>query len=362
MSQDIDAGFVRSFPGGPQIRIEGFRTSGPASTTVLFGASGSGKTTVLRCLAGLDRPDEGSIRFGREAWFEASSKQFVSPQQRRIGFVPQDYALFPHLSIANNIGYGLNHISRSARSARVTQTMRWLGLDGLEGRLPAELSGGQCQRVALARALILEPRLLLLDEPLSALDGPTRLRLQVDLRQLLKQLAIPTVLVTHERTEALALGDQLVVMDAGRIVQRGPVYEVFSRPANLAAAGIVSMETVQPGEVLQSYDGLVKVAVGQATLNSLNPPLPAGGEVYVCIRAEDVILVRGQPAQSSPRNCLEATVRGLAKEGPVVRIELDSGFPLTAILTKQACEELALKPGDKIIALVKAPQVHLIQR
>ncbi len=362
MNSDIQAAFVKSFPAGPQIRVDNFCTAGPASTTVLFGASGSGKTTVLRCLAGLERPDDGYIRFGDEFWVETGRKVFLPPQLRVLGFVPQDYALFPHLSVAHNIGYGLRQVTRGERATRLAETLRWLGLEGLERRRPAELSGGQRQRVALARALIRRPQLLLLDEPLSALDGPTRLRLRADLRHLLKQLAIPTVLVTHDRTEALALGDQLIVMDGGRILQRGPVHEVFSRPANLATAGIVAMETVQPARVLECKDGLVTLLIGQTKLVSLSPPLPAGSDVYACVRAEDVILVKGVPERSSPRNCWPVIVRGLITEGPVVRIDLDGGFPLTAILTKQACEELALRPGEKMIALVKAPQIHLIQR
>ena len=362
MSQDIEASFVRKFPNGPQIQVDDLRTSGPASTTVLFGPSGSGKTTVLRCLAGLEHPQEGSIRFGDEVWFEAEDQLFVPPQRRGIGFVPQEYALFPHLSVAHNIGYGLNHVGRRERQERIEETMAWLGLKDLERRRPIELSGGQRQRVALARALTRRPRLLLLDEPLSALDGPTRLRLRGEMRRLLKQLGIPTLLVTHERTEALALGDQLLVMDGGRIIQRGAVHEVFSRPANLAVAGIVAMETVQPGRVVESGDGLVTVVAGLSKLVALSPHLLAGSDVYVCIRAEDVILVKGVPARSSPRNCLPAVVKGLAAEGSVMRIDLDVGFPLAAILTKQACEELALMSGDSVMALVKAPQIHLIPR
>jgi molybdate transport system ATP-binding protein len=310
----------------------------------------------------LERPAEGSICFGEEVWFEAREKVFMPPQKRGIGFVPQDYALFPHLSVAHNIGYGLSQLAKTPRQARVEKTMSWLGLEGLGRRRPAELSGGQRQRVSLARALIRQPRLLLLDEPLSALDGPTRLRLRGDLRQLLKQLGIPTVLVTHERTEALALGDRLVVMDRGEIVQRGPVHEVFSRPANLAVASIVSMETVQPGRVLDAQEGLVTVMVGQSRLVALNPAVPRDSEVFVCIRAEDVILVQGEDTRSSSRNCLSVIVKKLSVEGPVVRIDLDGGFPLAAILTKQACEQLALKPGDRLTALIKAPQIHLIQR
>jgi molybdate transport system ATP-binding protein len=362
MNQDIEASFIRNFPGGTQIRIEDFQTCGPASTTVLFGASGAGKTTVLRCLAGLERPDQGTIRFANETWFDANSREFVPPQKRQIGFVPQDYALFPHLSVTRNVAYGVRNLAKSERSERVIRTIRWLGLEGLETRYPRQLSGGESQRVALARALIREPRLLLLDEPLSALDAPTRSRLRGELRKLLKQLAIPTVLVTHERTEALALGDRLVVMDGGQIIQQGSVPEVFSKPASVAVAGIVAMETVQLGRVLESQDGLVRVSVGSAKLVALSPALPVGSDVYVCIRAEDVVLSRGGSAQSSPRNCLSATVRAFASEGPMVQIDLDAGFALTAILTKQACEELHLGLGDTISALVKVPQIHLIPR
>jgi molybdate transport system ATP-binding protein len=362
MNRDLEASFVKRFTDGLQIQVEALRTSGPGSTTVLFGASGSGKTTVLRCVAGLERPEEGEIRFGEETWFEARDRLFVPPQKREIGFVPQEYALFPHLSVAHNIGYGLTGAASAERRDRVRTTTRWLGLEGLERRRPAELSGGERQRVALARALIRRPRMLLLDEPLSALDGPTRLRLRGDLRQLLKQLGIPTVLVTHERTEALALGDQLVVMDRGKIVQRGPVHEVFSRPASLAVASIVAMETVQPGRVLESEEGLVSVMTGQTKLVSLSSPLAIGSEVYVCIRAEDVILIKGETARSSSRNSLRVRVVKLTAEGVVVRIDLDGGFPLAAILTKQACEELALKPGEQVTALIKAPQIHLIPR
>ena len=365
MSEGITATFAKRFPEGPEIRLEHLITSGEPVVTVLFGASGAGKTTVLRCLAGLERPDEGAICFGGEVWSVAAPAVFVPPRKRRVGFVPQEYALFPHLSVRRNIAYGLASpaLSDTERRGRVAETIRWLGLEGLEERLPAELSGGQQQRVALARAVVTRPRLLLLDEPLSALDAPTRGRLRGELGPLLRQLRIPTLLVTHDRAEALELGDELLVMDAGRLVQRGSVREVFSRPLNLAVAGVVGVETVQPGRVLASTDGLVTVAVADRKLVALAPDLPPGStEVYVCVRAEDVILVKGEAGHSSPRNALPAVVRTLTREGPMVRIELDCGFPLAALLTKQACEELALAPGEPVLALIKAPQLHLIPR
>lgn len=362
-SEGITATFVKRFPGGPAIRIEDLETSGKAAVTVLFGASGAGKTTVLRCLAGLERPEEGAIQFGKEVWSDAKRGIFVPARKRNVGFVPQDYALFPHLSVEDNVGYGVaRRLPSGERHQRTRETMAWLGLAGLEKRLPGELSGGQQQRVALARAVVRRPQLLLLDEPLSALDVPTRLRVRGELAALLRRLGVPTLLVTHDRNEALALGSELIVMDAGKILQRGPAHELFSRPANLPVAGIVGVETVQSGRVAGASGGLVTVLIGNRKLVALAPDLPAdAAEVWVCIRAEDVILVKGEPGQSSPRNSLPAVVRGLSREGPMMRIELDCGFPLAALLTKQACEELALVENDSVLALIKAPQIHLIQ-
>lgn len=363
MSEGITASFTKRFAAGPVIRVEGLRLSAHAGITVLFGASGSGKTTVLRCLAGLERPEEGVIKFGNEIWSDAAQDIFLRPQQRRVGFVPQDYALFPHLSVEGNVAYGLNELPTTERGNRIAETLRWLELVGFERRRLNELSGGQQQRVALARAVVRGPRLLLLDEPLAALDSPTRLRLRGELRRLLMQANIPTLLVTHDRLEALALGDELVVMDQGNVLQQGPVTEVFSRPASLAVAAIVAVETVQPGRVLSTADGLVTLQVGDATLTALAGDLPPGaGEVYACIRAEDVILIALEQNLSSARNHLSATIRAITREGPMMRIDLDCGFPLMALLTKQACEEMTLKPGDVVVALVKAPQIHVIPR
>jgi molybdate transport system ATP-binding protein len=365
----LRANFSKAFPGGPVIRAEALEIAG-AGVTVLFGPSGSGKTTVLRCLAGLETPDTGQISFGDETWFRKENAQRKSgndfvlpPNARGVGFVPQDYALFPHLTVAANIAYGLHGSSATKKKSRVAEMLGWLGLDGLDNRLPHELSGGQQQRVAIARAVARPPKLLLLDEPLAALDTPTRQRLRGELRRLLRQLAVPTVVVTHDRTEALSLGDHLVVMDAGRIAQRGPVQDVFNHPANLTVADIVAVETVQPGRVLEVQNGLATVAVGSAQVTAVAGDLPAGvTEVFVCIRAEDVMLSSDPELHSSPRNRLPAVVRAVVSEGPMTRIELDCGFPLTAVLTKQACAEMALKENDQVLALIKAPQIHLVPR
>ena len=363
MSEQLHASFSKRFPGGPVIHVEDLRASTQAGISVLFGASGSGKTTVLRCLAGLEQPDEGTIRFGNDAWLDTERRVCLPSRQRHVGFVPQDYALFPHLNVARNVAYGLNDLPAPRRQERAAEMLAWLGLEALAARYPQELSGGQQQRVALARAVARRPRLLLLDEPLSALDTPTRLRLRVELRHLLRQLATPTLLVTHDRSEALTLGDDLIVMHEGRIVQQGPVQEVFSRPANLAVAGIVAVETVQSGRILQRAGGLVTVSLGRTQLTALEGDLPeAVTRVYVCIRAEDVVLSLAEDFRTSPRNRFPGTVRALTPEGPMVRLDLDCGFPLLALLTKQGSADLGLKENDSVLALIKVPHIHLIPR
>ncbi len=359
MSEELHASFTRKYSGGPAICADHLSIGN--GITVLFGASGSGKTTVLRCLAGLERPDEGTIRFGKTTWFDATQNFVLATRMRNIGFVPQDYALFSHLTVESNIAYGLSALPKPEQKQRVAQAVNWLGLDGLEQRRPSELSGGQQQRVALARAVVRQPGLLLLDEPLAALDSPTRLRLRGELRILLLKLGIPTILVTHDRIEALALGDRIVVLADGHILQSGSVGEVFNHPASVAVAGIVGTETVLAGRVLQVSDSLATVVVGDVQLTALSESLPSGTTtVYVCIRAEDIILSKDEAGHSSPRNRLAAVVRSITPEGPLVRIELDCGFPLSALLTKQACEELALQEHTRLLALIKAPQIHLI--
>jgi molybdate transport system ATP-binding protein len=361
MSAELAAEFERRFPGGPVIRGALRLPADTFSITVLFGPSGSGKTTLLRCLAGLDRPDRGHIRFGPETWFDANRSIHVPPQRRGIGFLAQEYALFPHLTVAGNIAFGLRRVRAAERWRRVREMLAFFGLAGLEGRYPPQLSGGQQQRVALARALIRRPRLLLMDEPLSALDAPTREELRRELRRLLAGLRVPALLVTHDRVEALALGDAVVVLDQGQVRQSGPVQEVFARPADAAVARIVGVETVEPARILEAGDGLATLAVGQAQLVALAPECSAG-EGYVCIRAEDVLLGKEPTGPSSARNRLAGVVCALVREGPMVRVSLDCGFPLTAVVTYQACLELSLQEGNRVTALVKAPAVHFVPR
>ncbi|MSQ77737.1 MAG: ABC transporter ATP-binding protein [Nitrospiraceae bacterium] len=333
----------------------------PPTVLILFGPSGSGKTTVLRCLAGLERPDRGVIRCGQEPWFDAAAGIHMPPQQRRLGCLSQDYALFPTYSVEGNIVFGLGELSAVERSRRVAEALALLQLQGLERRKPAQLSGGQQQRVALARAIARRPRVLLLDEPLSALDVPTRLRLQGELRHLLKQLAIPSIVVTHDWGEALALGDRMIVMHEGRVLQAGTPQEIFNRPVTADVARIVGMETALIGRVRESSGGLATVDVNGVMLHALAAD-DVGTDVFVCIRAEDVVLEKGETGTTSARNRLSGTVRGVTAAGALVKVSLDCGFPLMAVVTRAAVGDLHLAVGMRVSASMKAGAVHLVPR
>ena len=325
-----------------------------AGVTVLFGPSGSGKTTLLRLLAGLERPDEGVLRFRDQTWFDSSRGLSLAPQQRRAGFLFQDYALFPHLTVERNIAFAAQHPGKAAE---------WLGrfsLSHLAARLPRTISGGEQQRVALARALAAEPALLLLDEPLSALDAATRTRLRRELRRTLVEGGVPSIIVTHDRIEALALGDWIAVLIDGRIRQAGPVADVFRHPADVRVAESVGIENVIPGEVVGRESGLATIQVGAAHLQSVDTG--ETGPVFACIRAEEIALSPGAPSTSSARNRLAGRIESVLLEGAVARVEVDCGFPLVALVTAQSAGDLHLRRGDPVSAVIKATSVHLLSR
>ena len=361
MADEITADFEKAYPAGPTIHGVLRVPLGRPHVTVLFGPSGSGKTTVLRCLAGLERPTRGRIMFGTETWFDANTGKTASPQSRSIGYLFQDYALFPHLTVADNIAYALKGMSHAERVAQMHPLIRLLQLEGLEARRPGQLSGGQQQRVALARVLARRPRLLLLDEPLSALDAPTREQVRGELRGLLRNQGAPAICVTHDWVEALTLADEVAVIAVGRVLQVGSPDEVFSRPANAEVAAIVGVETVVTGHIAQRTQGLAALDVGSARLWAIEET-GRGEEFYLCIRAEDVTIEMGAPPSSSARNHLPGSVLDVRSAGPVSRVTINCGFPLTASITRQAAQDLGLKPGIPVTATVKASAIHLIPR
>jgi molybdate transport system ATP-binding protein len=340
-----------TLPGGFRLDAALSLPLGQAPVTVLFGPSGAGKTTLLRLLAGLERPNAGRIVFRDRTWCDTARGVWLDPQRRRAGLVFQHYALFPHLTVERNVAF-------AATAPAAARMMERFGLTGLAGRLPRAISGGEQQRVALARALAAEPDLLLLDEPLSSLDAAARIRTRRELRGLLAGAGVPSIVVTHDRAEAIALADWMAVMVDGRILQTGPVREVFARPATTQVAEAVGVENILPAEIVSRTGGLLHLRVGSAAIQCLD-----GGEsgpVLASIRAEDVALTRDPAGASTQRNRLTGVVRAISIEGPLARVEVDCGFPLVALVTAQSAADLNLLPGESLAAIVKTTSVHLI--
>lgn len=342
--------------------------------TVLFGPSGSGKTTLLRVLAGLDRTVGGHVTVAGDIW-DDGRRRFVPARRRQVGLLFQDHALFPHLDVMANVTYGLHALPRSERRRRAREALVSAHATHLADHKVPQLSGGEAQRVALARALAPRPRLLLLDEPLSALDLPTRTRLRTELRRILISEEVPTLVVTHDRDEALALGDRVVVLLDGTVRQVGPVSDVFARPVDADVARAVGVESALPATVVSIARGIATVQVDGHELNAIiaddvegeHDGLRAGDDVIVCIRPEDVALElladpeEQQHRTSSVRNRLPATVVTVSPEGPLVRVGLDAGFALDAFITRASRDDLDLAPGTRVVALFKSPAVHLIR-
>ena len=356
---DVDIAF--RYPHGPGIECRWQDPVGEPRVTVFLGPSGSGKTTVLRCLAGLERPQRGHVRFGDRVWCDAASGVHLAPDRRDVGVLFQDYALFPHLTVERNVAFGAHGLARGPAALRVAELLDVFRLRGLERRLPGHLSGGQQQRVALARAVFRRPRLLLLDEPLSALDRPTGDEVREDLRTLIRALAIPAYVVSHDRADALALADHTVLLDEGRIIQSGTTQEVFDAPRTPAAARLVGVDTILLGRIASVENGLARVTVGGQEVRAA-APAEAGHEIALCIRAEDVTIALHDAVDLSAINRWRALVRSEAPEGPFVRVGLDCGFRLAALVTRDAWQRLALKPGDPAWAIVKATAIRALPR
>jgi molybdate transport system ATP-binding protein len=329
-------------------------------TTVVVGESGAGKTSVLRLLAGLDRLDGGTVSLDGVPYADAGSGLHVPAWQRSIGYVAQDYALFPHLSVSDNVGFGLRAAGTAARRARpmVAETLALIGIPELAGRMPHQLSGGQQQRVALARALVLEPRVLLLDEPLSSLDIQTRRAVRVELRGLLQRLPCVTVYVTHSPVEALVFGDRVVVLDAGRVAQAGSREELLRHPrtpfvAELVGTNLFIGRAAGPGAAPTAS---IRTPEGVVAIGDMGGPDP----VYLTVSPREIMLSRTLP-EGSPQNVFAGSIVELIPEPPAgerVRVVLDTRPALVAEVTREAVAALGLREGAPVFAAFKATGVH----
>ncbi len=321
----------------------------------VLGPNGAGKSTLLRVLAGLLPPDDGRVEVDGEPWDDVAAGVHLPPHRRRLGMVFQDHLLFPHLSVTDNVAFGLRTRGAGRREARAAAAA-WLArveLADLGARRPGQLSGGQAQRVALARALAGDPALLLLDEPLSALDARTRLTVRAELRRHLGEFRGSTVLVTHDPIDAMALADRVLVVEEGRVVQAGAPAEVARHPRTDYVARLVGLSLL-PGTgegTTVRLDGGGRVTVAGET----------AGPVLVAVRPESVALWPVRP-EGSPRNTWPVRLAGATPHGATVRCELEGEVPLLADVTAAAFAEMGLAPGAQLWATVKASEIAVYER
>ena len=320
---------------------------------VILGPTAAGKTLILETIAGFYIPREGDI------FLNEKNITHIPPEKRNIGFVYQDYSLFPHMTVEENIAFGLKmrKIPKREIETRVQNVMDSMRISQLKERFPSTLSGGEQQRVALARALVIDPDILLLDEPLSALDPRTQESLREELKRIHKVRGTTTIHVTHDQDEALTLADRIAVIMNGKVVQVDAPYKVFNEPVNEEIASFVGVENVIEGKIISSENGVALVEMGNYKIRALSNLTE--GEVNVFVRPENIILSKVK-LESSARNSINGTITNVTQYGATFRIYMDNG--LSALVTKQAIEELGLKIGETVYASFKATATHLIRR
>jgi molybdate transport system ATP-binding protein len=337
--------------------------------TILFGASGAGKTTLLDCIAGLTTPDSGRVTVGGRPLFDSDRGINIPIKNRNIGYVFQDLALFPHLSVESNVGYGLAGIDPRERELRIGRALESLGIADLRKRRPAQLSGGERQRVALARALVTGPSLLLLDEPLAALDLPVRMKIADDLRRSIQNLPIPVLYVTHSRDEVFMLGERLLVLERGKLIAEGTPHEVLSAPRGETVAQLAGFENIFDAQVASIHEdrGTMTCVVGSARFESaqveLETPLvraEPGAKLRVGISAGDILLATSAPVGLSARNILPGKVLSLSQRDTLIVARVDCGVELSVHLTLGARDSLELASGRQVWVIVKTHSCHLL--
>ena len=333
---------------------------GAGECLALAGPSGAGKTSILRIVAGLVTPARGTVECDGDRWLDTDRRIDVPPERRRCGYLFQEYALFPHMTALRNVEYGLHGLPRARRAARARELLERFGVAHLAERVPRALSGGERQRVALARALARDPRALLLDEPLSALDARTRAHAGRELGQLVREAGVPTLLVTHDFIEAALLGDRVGVVDAGRVVQQGSAAELAASPASAFVADLTGA-VVLTGVARAGAQGLTVVELdGGGAVNSTDP---AEGPVAACVYPWEIAVEPGAPERhGSQQNRLAAEVVSLTEIGSRVRLGLAGPQPFSAEVTRASVEQLGLRPGARVTATWKAAATRVVRR
>ena len=338
----------------------------PPGFTMLLGPSGGGKTTLLNCIAGLVRPGRGRIALGGAVLFDSASRIDVPVQNRRVGYVFQNLALFPHLTVAQNVQYGIMRIPPGERRQRMMALLESFRIPHLADRKPGQISGGERQRAALARSLVTDPAVLLLDEPLVALDNAAKSRILDDLRAWNAAHSIPIVFVTHAPEEAFALGERVVVLEAGRIVAHGMPQEVLATPRHETVAQIVGFENVFDAAVTALHENQgTMVCQLERTDCELEVPLIRAGigdPVRIAIRAGDIMISAERPHGLSARNTLHGRIQSIHREGVTVILRVDAGVTFQVHVTPSAANELELVSGREVWLVIKTYSCNLVQR
>jgi molybdate transport system ATP-binding protein len=326
----------------------------------LAGPSGAGKTSILRMVAGTHTPLAGLVRFGEETWFDGELGVSVPPERRRCGYVPQDHALFPHLPAWRNVAYGIRSTTRGDRRARALALLERFGLAERAHARPAELSGGERQRVALARALAIEPRVLLLDEPLAALDTRTRAAATRELGAVLADAEMPAIVVTHDFHEAALLGQRVAIIDRGHVLQQGSAERLAAAPASAFVAEFTG-SVVLTGRARQDPGALTVIELDGG--GSASATDPGEGPVAISVFPWEITLgPAGEFAHDSAQNRLPARVQSITAIGNRVRVGLDAGQPMVAEITQAAADDLGLRVGATVAASWKATATRVTAR
>jgi molybdate transport system ATP-binding protein len=336
-----------------------------AGFTMLFGASGSGKTTLLDCIAGLRKPTSGRITVGAMTLFDSTERVDLPPSRRGVGYLLQSLALFPHLSVQQNVQYGLADLSSVERDARARQILDLFRIGHLAQRRPAELSGGERQRAALARTLVTQPRVLLLDEPLTALDALTKSQILDDLRVWNREHQIPILYVTHHRDELFALGERVIAIRTGRIVAQGSPHEVLQRPELESVAQLAGFENILAASFAAPHpdQGTMTCRIGNATL-TLEVPftrIEQACPLRIGIRAGDILVATSRPEGLSARNIFPGTISSLQRRDVMMIARVNCGVDLEVHLTPGATESLQLNVGGSVWLVVKTYSCQVMQ-
>jgi len=332
--------------------------------TILFGASGAGKSTLLDCVAGLTRPDEGRIAVGADVLFDSSLEIHIPAPKRRIAYVFQTLALFPHLSAEENVVYGLKHLREEQRRERAEAILRAFHIEKLRKQKPGELSGGEKQRIALARSLVTEPRVLLLDEPLTGLDAERKVAIVDDLRAWNTAKGIPILYVTHSREEVDALGERVIALENGSVVSAGVPMDVLDAPRRKKLAQAAGFENLLSATVLdlREADGVMRVRLGDSPCE-IEVPLgyaAVGDRVQVAVRAGDILLAAERPHGLSARNLIEGRIISLERRGTMVIARVDCGVTFVVHVTPGAVRALDLTAGQRVWLVLKTYSCHLV--